>query len=158
MLMDWREMSGRPTFRRLHGEERWHSFTGSWIGGKKVAEAAWDMDWVSRADPRRGWVLAVCWMLASTADIYYLYALIRRPRLILDFALTLLFNHLVLTTYYSAELPTSLFFWAVMLCGAALTIIVTEQLCMKREMSEGLVVATTNIEEEEMEMGGLRRD
>jgi hypothetical protein len=38
-------------------------------------------------------------------SIYYIYQLIRRPRLILDFALTLVFNHLVLTTYYSASLP-----------------------------------------------------
>ena len=38
-------------------------------------------------------------------SIFYLYHLIRRPRMILDFALTLVFNHLVLTTYYSASLP-----------------------------------------------------
>ena len=74
----------------------------------------------------RGWVIAFCWLAAcgveyvpvlsvsvhplTLSSIYYLYALIRRPRLILDFALTLVFNHLVLTTYYSASIPTSLFF------------------------------------------------
>ncbi|KAA1470271.1 hypothetical protein DENSPDRAFT_836031 [Dentipellis sp. KUC8613] len=162
MLMDWREMAGRPTFRRLHGEERWHSFAGAWTGGKMVAEPAWHVGAAraGRADPLRGWVLAVCWLLASGADIYYLYAVIRRPRLILDFVLTLLFNHLVLTTYYSAALPTSLFFWAVVLAGGALMIVVAEQLCVKREMNEGLVVATAGIEEEqeEMELGGMRRD
>ena len=36
MLMDWREMAGRPTFRRLHGEERWSSFTGAWSDGRNV--------------------------------------------------------------------------------------------------------------------------
>jgi protein SYS1 len=46
----------------------------------------------------------------------------------------------VLTTYYSASLPTSLFFWIVLLASCAGTIIVAEQLCVKREMSEGLVV------------------
>ena len=82
----------------------------------------------------------------------------RRPRLILDFALTLVFNHLVLSTYYSSSLPTSLFFWIVTFGGAALTIIVAEQLCVKREMSEGLSVMPVRPEDElveEMEMGGL---
>ncbi|KAI0047149.1 hypothetical protein FA95DRAFT_1606329 [Auriscalpium vulgare] len=158
MLMDWREMAGRPTFRRLHGEERWSSFTGAWSGGKKVAEGAWYMGWDGRADPTRGWVLAVCWVLASTADVYYLYAVVRRPRLILDFALTLLFCHLVLTTYYSASLPTSLFFWAVVLGSSAMTIVFAEQLCVKREMNEGLVVASAPPEADDLEMGALRRD
>lgn len=91
-------------------------------------------------------------------SIYYLYKLIRRPRLILDFALTLVFIHLVLTTYYSAAIPTSLFFWIVLIGGAVLTIIVAEQLCVKREMSEGLSVMSVRPEDlqvEEMEMGGL---
>ena len=82
----------------------------------------------------------------------------RRPRLILDFALTLVFNHLVLSTYYSSSLPTSLFFWIVMFGGATLTIVVAEQLCVKREMSEGLSVLPVRPDDElveEMEMGGL---
>jgi len=91
-------------------------------------------------------------------SIYYLYKLVRRPRLILDFALTLVFNHLVLSIYYSSSMPTSLFFWIVMLGGAALSIIIAEQLCVKREMSEGLSVLPVRPEDElveEMEMGGL---
>jgi len=97
-------------------------------------------------------------------SIYYLYTLIRRPRLILDFALTLIFNHLVLTTYYSASLPTSFFFWLVLLGGSAVTVVVAEQLCVKREMREGLSVVNVrpdpeDVEVDEMEMGGLlRRD
>ena len=62
--------------------------------------------------------------LLSTCSIFYLTTLVRRPRLILDFALTLLFNHLVFTTYYSSSLPTSLFFWAVMVASAVLMVIV----------------------------------
>jgi hypothetical protein len=97
--------------------------------------------------------------------VYYLYMIIRKPRLILDFALTLLFNHLVLTTYYSASIPTSLFFWLVTLCGAAITIVAAEQLCVKREMNEGLAVAAVPQEDPDedrtdvMELGDLpRRD
>lgn len=64
----------------------------------------------------------------------------------------------MLTTYYSAALPTSLFFWLVLLVGAVMTIIIAEQLCVKREMSEGLNVMSIRPEDqdiEEMEMGGL---
>jgi len=87
------------------------------------------------------------------------------------------FNHLVLTTYYSASLPcvliqyhvppsyhyffhsTSLFFWLVMVAGSALTVIVAEQLCVRREMTEGLIIKPIqeHDESEEMEMGGLLR-
>ena len=91
-------------------------------------------------------------------SIYYLYALVRRPRLILDFALTLLFNHLVLTTYYAAAIPTSLFFWLVTGVSTAGTIIFAEQLCVKREMNEGLVVASAQDAEDSVEMGSLLRE
>ncbi|KAI0248284.1 hypothetical protein BJV78DRAFT_1276618 [Lactifluus subvellereus] len=134
MLMDWREMAGRPTFRRLHGKERWSSFTGAWSGGRKVAGGPWYMGPDGRGDYVRGWILAACWVLASTADVYYLYHLVRRPRLILDFTSTLHFNHLVLKTYYSTKM------------------------CVKREMAEGLVIATNNPDSGDVELGTLRRD
>ncbi|KAJ7065333.1 integral membrane protein S linking to the trans Golgi network-domain-containing protein [Mycena amicta] len=160
MVMDWREMAGRPTVRGMQGEERWNSYTGVWSGGRKIGSGLRADQWDGRADPMRGWVIAFCWLVACSADIYYLFTLIRRPRLILDFSLTLVFNHLVLTTYYSASIPTSLFFWLVMIAGSALMIIVAEQLCVRREMSEGLKVETVQADEEaeEMEMGLLPRE
>ncbi|KAF8722638.1 hypothetical protein AX14_009739 [Amanita brunnescens Koide BX004] len=158
MIMDWREMAGVPTVRWAYGSERWSSYTWAWSSGKKVGLGWTEDQWDGNIDPTRGWVIAFCWMLACSADIYYLYALVRRPRLILDFALTLVFNHLVLTTYYSASIPTSLFFWLVLISGSVLTIVVAEQLCVKREMTEGLTVATLSAEEaDEMEMGTLSR-
>ena len=82
-----------------------------------------------RGDYMRGWILAACLVGISVTEsvvraysvdrtsppcsldsVYYLYYLVIRPWFILDFTLTLLFNHLVLTTYYSADLSTSLFF------------------------------------------------
>lgn len=47
-----------------------------------------------------------------------------------------------------------------MLGSSALTVIFAEQLCVKREMSEGLVVKPLREyeEAEEMEMGNTRRD
>ncbi|KAL0954068.1 hypothetical protein HGRIS_005219 [Hohenbuehelia grisea] len=160
MVMDWREMAGRPTVRGMQGEQRWNSYVGwAWSGGRRVGQG-WPQDhWDGRIDPVRGWVIALCWLVACGADIYFLYHLIRRPRMILDFALTLVFNHLVLTTYYSASLPTSLFFWIVMIAGSLLTVTTAEQLCVKREMAEGLNVAPVQVEDEgmeAMELGSLQ--
>ncbi|KAL4062524.1 integral membrane protein S linking to the trans Golgi network-domain-containing protein [Scleroderma yunnanense] len=156
MVMDWREMTGRPTVRGMPGEERWSSYYGAWSGGRRVG-GGWEDKGFGRIDPTRGWVIAISWLIACTADIYYLYILIRRPRLILDFALTLVFNHLVLTTYYSASIPTSLFFWLVMVAGSVWSVVAAEQLCVKREMTEGLVISRPRNEAEEMEMGGVAR-
>lgn len=93
-------------------------------------------------------------------SVYYLYTFVKRPRLILDFVLTLLFNHIVLTTYYSAALPSSIFFWLIMALVAGIMVIFGEQLCVRREMREGL--RTSPPELEELEMGargsGSRRD
>jgi len=151
MIMDWRQMAGRPTVIGVPIGERWWA----WSGGKKVGYGWTEDQWDGTMDARRGWIVAFCWMLACSVDIYYFYKLIRRPRLILDFALTLVFNHLVLTTYYSAALPTSLFYWVVLLGGAVLTVIVAEQLSVKREMAEGLRIQPEDEDVEEMEMGGL---
>ncbi|KAI0924342.1 hypothetical protein AcW2_005245 [Taiwanofungus camphoratus] len=159
MVMDWREMAGRSTSRTSQGRDSWSSWNTVWSGGKQVGSG--DLQggqWDGKIDPLRGWLIAACWMATSVVDIYYLCTLIRRPRLILDFSLTLMFNHLVLTTYYSNSLPSSLFFWIIMVSGVALMVIVAEQLCVKREMSDGLAVASSDAEEV-VEMGSLlRRD
>ena len=79
----------------------------------------------------------------------------------LDFTLTLVFSHVILTTYYSAALPSSLFFWLIMAAGAALTTTLAEQMCIKRELREGITIPsnqTQNSQDEEMEMGNLRPD
>jgi hypothetical protein len=82
-----------------------------------------------------------------------LYYLIRRPTSILDFSLTLLFNHLVLTTYYASSFPTSLFFWTIITASAVVQIVGAEQLCVRREMREGLGGWKVD-EREEDEIGG----
>ncbi|EKM81581.1 hypothetical protein AGABI1DRAFT_111865 [Agaricus bisporus var. burnettii JB137-S8] len=158
MVMDWREMAGKPTIRGLNGT----SYGYVWSDGRKIAYGWGDDQWSGRTDSLRAWIIAVCWLLACGADICFLYSLVRRPRLILDFALTLVFNHLVLTIYYSASIPTSIFFWAIMVGGAAITIVVAEQLCVKREMKEGLSIGPAPGDEEvgEVELESLmqRRD
>lgn len=179
MVMDWRQMAGRPTSTST---DPWASLNRVWSGGKQVGVDEIESHWLTRMDSRRGWILALCWIGASCAEyvcllsrescssnlvspsIFYLYSLVRRPRLILDFTMTLLFNHLLLTTYYSAAVPTSLFFWFVMVVSAVLVVVVTEQLCVRREMREGLAVVSDTVPRageggDEVEMGSLlRRD
>jgi len=88
-------------------------------------------------------VISAGWLLASGADIYIIYTLVRRPTMVLDFSLTLILNHTILTTYYASSFPTSLFFWLIMSLGGLLLIVFAEQLCVRREMREGLKTVTT---------------
>lgn len=143
----WSALAGRmingvaEQIRCGHG---WLQFAGSLL----VVQSKWS-----------GFVCihTVSWVIYFSLSIYYLYIFIRRPRLILDFALTLVFNHIVLTIYYSASIPTSSFFWLIMLGGATLTIIAAEQLCIRREMKEGLGVAPVQDGEDrdDIELGSL---
>lgn len=165
MVMDWREMAGWPTAHGLQGDDRrgWSVFRGAYSGGQRVGTGTWIdpfkdenkyFQWDGRTDPLRGWVIAFCWIVASIADIFYVYSLIRRPRLVLDFTATLLLVHVVLSTYYSGALPSSVFVWLVLLLGSIVTVTGAEQLCVRREMNEGLQTAPSESEEIEM---GIRR-
>lgn len=70
----------------------------------------------------------------SIAPLYYL---IRRPTHVLDFALTLGFNHLILTTYYAKAFPTSFYFWVVLVLGSILMIVVAEQVSCGSLVADG---------------------
>jgi len=70
----------------------------------------------------------------------FLYHLVRRPTHILDFSLTLLFNHTILTTYYSGHFPSSLFYWLTLALAVVGQIVLAEQWCVRREMREGFTL------------------
>jgi hypothetical protein len=64
MIMDWREMAGRPTVVEVPIGERWWA----WRGGKKVGYG-WTEDlWDGTMDHRRGWIIACCWIVACSAE------------------------------------------------------------------------------------------
>lgn len=129
LVMSWHELAGRSP-KRL--DEAIH---GIYSGGRRLATSnTFRPD--EMIDSHRRWIIAIVWIIASVADAYYIYSFIRKPRLVLDFALTLLFNHLILTTYYTAAFPTSFFYWAVMTLSAVIIITLAEQLCVRRELSQ----------------------
>lgn len=69
MVMDWRQLAGKPTVHALQSGGPWRSIGVVWSGGKQVGSEDMQMDfWDGRIDPRRGWVIAVCWVLASAAE------------------------------------------------------------------------------------------
>ena len=78
-----------------------------------------------------------------------LYHLVRRPTYILDFSATLLFVHLIITTYSAAAFPTSLYVWLVFGVSLIVQVVWAEQLCIRREMREGLSVPWKDDERED---------
>ena len=67
--MDWRQMAGRPTSRSTAGDGAWHVLNAVWSGGRQVGrEGAARDSWEGGIDPMRGWVIALCWMIASTVE------------------------------------------------------------------------------------------
>ena len=65
--MDWRELASRPT---IHTAQRsWSSWHSVWSGGKEVGSGSHLAgQWDGLVDPRRGWIIAVCWIAASGAE------------------------------------------------------------------------------------------
>ncbi|GAA5839361.1 hypothetical protein JCM9279_005917 [Rhodotorula babjevae] len=148
MAMNWRSFTGAtasgvgasrqlvPGLTSLASAE-----AGAAVAKLDAAELARGVVRVVGRDAFRGWAVALGWLAASMADIVFLYHIVRRPTHILDFSLTLLFNHLILTTYYSSAFPSSLFFWFVVGSSAVAQIVLAEQLCVQREMRDGFSVA-----------------
>ncbi|BGP17564.1 hypothetical protein JCM10213v2_005597 [Rhodosporidiobolus nylandii] len=150
MAMDWRAftgatVSGIPASRALQpGLVGITAATeGYGLVASKVdaAELARGVVRAVEGDAMRGWAVAVGWVAASMVDIFFLYHIVRRPTHILDFSLTLIFNHLILTTYYSSAFPTSFFFWFVVGASAVAQIVLAEQWCVRREMRDGFSMA-----------------
>ena len=72
MVMDWREMAGRPTITGMKGDRTrgWSAFRGVWTGGKRLGGGSvlqgWE--WDGGVDPIRGWIVAISWLIASGAE------------------------------------------------------------------------------------------
>ncbi|KAF0506717.1 integral membrane protein [Gigaspora margarita] len=87
-----------------------------------------------RADTVLGWTIGFAWIANSVVGIYLLVRIVQRARLVLDFSLTLHFFHLLITSYYSGQLPTTFIWWALNVITCCIMIFGGELYCMRKEM------------------------
>ncbi|CAG8667179.1 5398_t:CDS:2, partial [Dentiscutata erythropus] len=87
-----------------------------------------------RADTVLGWTIGFAWIANSVVGIYLLVRVVQRARLVLDFSLTLHFFHLVITSYYSGQIPTTFIWWALNVVTCCIMIFGGELYCMRKEM------------------------
>lgn len=66
--------------------------------------------------------------------VILLLVLVSRSKLVLDFALTILFIHLIVTSLYTRGLPTNLLWWILQACSAALMVFLGIWACQWREL------------------------
>ncbi|KAF2087224.1 hypothetical protein K490DRAFT_42589 [Saccharata proteae CBS 121410] len=87
-----------------------------------------------RGDITVGWTYGLVWMLNSLVCVIYLLLLVARSKLIPDFALTIHFLHLVITSLYSHAVPSHWFWWAVQIASASLMTFLGIWSCQWREL------------------------
>ncbi|KAF2267688.1 hypothetical protein CC78DRAFT_456913 [Lojkania enalia] len=104
------------------------------VAGKEVSTDLL-FSWRSlRGDTTVGWTLGLVWVLNSLVCAIFILLLIARSKLVLDFALTVHFIHLIVTSLYSHSLPTNLFWWALQIFSAALMTSLGMWACQWREL------------------------
>ncbi|KAK0870378.1 hypothetical protein LTR87_013331 [Friedmanniomyces endolithicus] len=111
-------------------------------------------DWRElRGDVTKGWMLGLCWMLDSLVTVIPILLLIARSKLVPDFALTIHFLNLIITSVYTRAVPTNIYWWLVQAASAALMTSVGIWACQWRELrpmafggksSKGAQVGTSN--------------
>lgn len=67
-------------------------------------------------------------------SVIFILLLIARSKLVLDFALTVHFIHLIVTSLYSHALPANLFWWALQICSATIMTSLGVWACQWREL------------------------
>lgn len=120
------------------------------------------LSWRSlRGDITGGWTLGLVWMLNSliwyasppysllpelalikqatyrdcvSCSVIFLLLLVARSKLVPDFALTIHFLHLIVTSFYSRSLPTYWFWWALQTVSASLMTSLGIWTCRYREL------------------------
>ncbi|KAF2001117.1 hypothetical protein P154DRAFT_465001 [Amniculicola lignicola CBS 123094] len=104
------------------------------VAGKEISTDLL-FSWKSlRGDTTVGWTLGLVWVLNSLTCAVFILLLIARSKLVLDFALTIHFIHLIVTSLYSHSIPTNLFWWALQICSATLMTSLGVWACQWREL------------------------
>ncbi|THW69186.1 hypothetical protein D6D19_08538 [Aureobasidium pullulans] len=87
-----------------------------------------------RSDVTTGWMLGLCWMMDSLICVIFLLLFIARSKLVPDFAITIHVINLIVTTFYTKELPTQIFWWGLQFCSTGLMIFLGVWACQWREL------------------------
>ncbi|KAF9114031.1 hypothetical protein BGX27_000299 [Mortierella sp. AM989] len=106
-----------------------------------------------RADNSQGMLLGLAWLLNSVVGVFLLLKIVARARLVLDFSLTLLLYHVIMTTYYSDHIPTSFLWWALNGTTAGIMVFGGEYVCMQQEM-EPILLGGGNSGQQQSGSGG----
>lgn len=75
-----------------------------------------------------------CADLGLTPSVVFILLLIARSKLVLDFAVTIHFIHLVITSLYTRAIPTYYFWWALQIASTALMVFLGMWSCQWREL------------------------
>ncbi|RKF59811.1 Protein SYS1 [Golovinomyces cichoracearum] len=87
-----------------------------------------------RGDTTVGWMLGTVWELNSITGAIAILILVHRSKLVLDFALTLHFIHLITISIYSHSIPRNFFWWVLHLGSACTMIFLGIWTCQRREL------------------------
>ncbi|RMZ83388.1 hypothetical protein DV737_g1709, partial [Chaetothyriales sp. CBS 132003] len=87
-----------------------------------------------RGDITSGWLVGAVWLLTGFFTVIPLLLLISRSKLVPDFALTIHFMHLLITSFYTRSIPTNLLWWMLQLGSAALMVFLGVWACLSYEM------------------------
>ncbi|KAH6637797.1 integral membrane protein S linking to the trans Golgi network-domain-containing protein [Boeremia exigua] len=87
-----------------------------------------------RGDTTVGWTLGLVWVLNSLTSAIFILLLIARSKLVLDFALTVHFIHLIVTSVYTHAIPSHLFWWALQATSATIMTSLGVWACQWREL------------------------
>ncbi|KAF4126120.1 protein SYS1 [Geosmithia morbida] len=88
-----------------------------------------------RGDTTQGWVMSFVWILDGGICMpIAIVLLIARSKLVPDFALTIHFLHLLITTAYTRSLPRHSLWWLTMAGSSALCVVLGMWACRYREL------------------------
>ncbi|KAF2129944.1 hypothetical protein P153DRAFT_396282 [Dothidotthia symphoricarpi CBS 119687] len=104
------------------------------VAGKEIS-ADLIFSWRSLSgDTTVGWTLGLVWVLNSLTCVIFILLLIARSKLVLDFALTVHFIHLIVTSLYTHAIPSNVFWWALQMCSATIMTSLGVWACQWREL------------------------
>ncbi|KAK3941291.1 putative integral membrane protein [Diplogelasinospora grovesii] len=88
-----------------------------------------------RGDTTQGWLMGFIWILDGGLFMAVaIVLLIGRSKLVLDFALSLHFIHLVITSLYTGSLPANSAWWISMAAASAVSVALASWGCRYREL------------------------